>query len=351
MATGFYTDTYFNRTRQILLAENHHPFVRWQVFQKKEAVLCGVDEALGTMKVALGNDWKQLRVSALHDGDEIKPWETVMLVEGDLALFIHLETVILGALARRTRVATNATRIVRATKKPVLFFPARFDIHQAQAGDGYAFHVAAQRHGGVSTPAQADWWKGAHLGTIPHALEAGYGGDVVRATLAFAEHIEPEVKRIALVDYHNDCVRTSLEVADAMFRRWLPDRDERFRLHGVRLDTSETMVDRSLGPDGATGVSPDLVRNVHAALQERAKKHEYYVGIGIIVSGGFTPGKILQFETEGLPVAAYGVGSSMFNGKFDFTADVVGIRENGVWRDEAKEGRRVRANSRLEGVD
>ena len=56
---------------------------------------------------------------------------------------------------------------------------------------------------------------------------------------------------IALVDYDNDCVETSLDVARA-----LED-----RLWGVRLDTSETMVDKSVVPQmGAftpTGVNAD----------------------------------------------------------------------------------------------
>lgn len=367
VAQGFFSDVYFNRTREVLLAEGLHPVVRWQVFQKKDAILCGADEAIGTMKAALGDGWGRLAVWALEDGDAIAPWETVLLVEGDLALFAHMETIVLGILARRTRVATNAHRVVRAaalvSPKPVLFFPARHDLYLAQPGDGYAFHVAARRAlgaaaGGVSTPAQASWWGGAALGTIPHSLEAAFGGDVVRATLAFAERVDPVVPRVALVDYHNDCVRTSLEVADAMLARFLATGDERFRLREVRLDTSETLVDRSLEGEAESpavgGVSASLVRNVHRALRDRAISHPegsvargFFEGIGIIVSGGFTAEKIEAFEREGVPVTAYGVGSSLFLGQFDFTADVVGRLVDGAWRPEAKVGREYRPSPRL----
>lgn len=369
---GYYSDEYFNRCRRVLIEKGHHPIVRWQVFQKQPATLCGIDEALGIARVALGDDWERLDVWALHDGDRIDPCETVLLVEGDLALFTHLETVILGTLARRTRVATNVYRTVKAassaTSKPVLFFPARFDIYQAQAGDGYAYDVAVRRlreesDGGVSTQAQGEWWGSRAVGTIPHALEAAYGGDVVAATLAFADVIEPEVKRVALVDYHNDCVGTSLAVADAMLGRFLGSgRDERYRLFGVRLDTSESMVDVSVVPRMGqfcpTGVNPCLVENVHRAFQERAGRHpegslerRYYQEIGIVVSGGFTPDKIRQFEDMELPVAAYGVGSSMFRGQFDFTADIVNVYEEGQWTHQAKAGRHYRENPRLEKVD
>jgi len=354
-----------------LLASGHHPRVRWQVFQKRYATLCGIDEALGIMRTALGGDWARLEVQALHDGDKIEPFETVLLVEGDLALFIHLETVVLGALSRRTRVATNVYRTVRAacavTPKPVLFFPARFDIYQAQAGDGYAYDVAVRRiiaegNEGVSTQAQGEWWGSRAIGTIPHALEAACGGDVVAATLAFARYVDPGVRRVALVDYHNDSVRTTLEVADAMLREFLATGDPRYRLYAVRLDTSETMVDLSvipkMGQFPPTGVNPALVLNVHEALQSRARSHpegsperEYYSRIGIIVSGGFTPEKIAEFERQRLPVIAYGVGSSMLAGQFPFTADVVGLEVDGVWRNQGKAGRVYRPNPRLERVE
>ena len=57
-----------------------------------------------------------------------------------------------------------------------------------------------------------------------------------------------------------------------------------------------------------------------------------------------------RFERLQLPVFAYGVGSSMFSGQYDFTADVVSLKENGEWRDVAKVGRRYRPNERLERV-
>jgi len=38
--------------------------------------------------------------------------------------------------------------------------------------------------------------------------------------------------------------------------------------------------------------------------------------------------KIRQFEEQGVPVDAYGVGSSLFQGRFDFTADVVMLEGN-----------------------
>ena len=66
----------------------------------------------------------------------------------------------------------------------------------------------------------------------------------------------------------------------------------------------------------------------------------------IVVSGGFTAEKIREFETLGVPVNTYGVGSSLFLGRFDFTADVV--KKDG--RPCAKVGREYRPNPRLTRV-
>ena len=66
----------------------------------------------------------------------------------------------------------------------------------------------------------------------------------------------------------------------------------------------------------------------------------------IVVSGGFTAEKIREFERAGVPVDAYGVGSSLIRGANDFTADVV-LTDG---RPSAKVGRRYRPNPRLELV-
>lgn len=348
MRSGYYSDKYFNRAKEILERDNHHPIVLMQVFQKNEAVLCGIDEAIAILKMCSGYripdgswapGWDLLGVHALHDGDRIQPWETVMTIEGDYSLFAHLETDYLGVLARRTKVATNTARVVEAAGgKPVLFFPARFDHHLVQTGDGYAAFISGAL--GVSTDAQGEWWGSEGLGTMPHGLIAAYGGDTVLATQKFAQHIDESVNVISLVDFDNDCVGTSLSVARALGRR----------LWGVRLDTASTLVDRSIceemGNFDPTGVNPRLVWNVRKALDA-----EGFTWVKIVVSGGFNAAKIREFETLGVPVDVYAVGSSLFEGKFDFTADVVRIKVDGSWRDCAKVGRTLIPNPRLLPVE
>jgi nicotinate phosphoribosyltransferase len=330
---GYYTDAYFNFTRQLLVETGHRPAVTMQVFQKEHSVLGGIDEAIAVLKLC-SDDWSGLEVQALHEGDEIEPWEPVLQIDGDYSLFAHLETVYLGVLARRTRIMRNVRGVVQAANgKPILFFPARHDHWLVQTGDGWAAHVAGAI--GVSTDAQASWWGGRGVGTVPHGLVAAFNGDTVAAARAFADRFADEMNVTVLVDFENHSVGTALEVADALGDR----------LWGVRLDTSEVLVDRSLwhemGDFRPTGVNEVLVRRVRDALDEAGHEH-----VHIVASGGFDADKITHFEQAGAPVDAYGVGSSLVQGANDFTADVVRVEG----RDCAKAGRRFRPNPRLERV-
>jgi len=334
MREGYYSDKYFVRARDVLRADDHHPHVMMQVFGKGHAFLGGIDEAIAILKLC-SDDWDLLRVCALFDGDPISPWETVLTIEGPYDVFAHLETLYLGVLARRTRVGTNTRLVVEAARpKEVMFFPARHDHWLVQTGDGYAAHIAGAI--GVSTDAQASWWGSEGIGTVPHAIIAAYEGNTVLATSKFAEYMPEHVRLVTLVDFDNDCAGTAVAVAKALGDR----------LYGVRVDTSETIVDRSILPEMGefkpTGVNPQLVTNVRRALDRNG-----FTNVKIVVSGGFTVDKIQEFERLGVPVDAYGVGSSLFGGRYDFTADVVMVDGQPC----AKVGRRYRPNPRLTPVE
>jgi nicotinate phosphoribosyltransferase len=220
-----------------------------------------------------------------------------------------------------------------ANGKQILFMPARHDHWLVQTGDGWAAHVAGAI--GVSTDAQASWWGGLGVGTVPHALIAAYGGDTVAAARAFADRYADEMNVTVLVDFDNDAVNTSLAVADELGKQ----------LWGVRIDTSDKLVDRSLWEDMGyfkpTGVNEELVRRVRAALDENGHEH-----VRIVVSGGFTVDRIREFEAKEVPVDSYGIGSSLLRGSNDYTADVVLLEGEPC----AKVGREYRPNPRLERV-
>src|SRR5207248_8821129 len=315
MRAGYYTDAYFNHSRAALLADGRHPRVVMQAFQKNESYLGGIDEAIAILKLC-SDDWGALTVHALYDGDRIEPYETVLTIEGDYTLFAHLETVYLGVLARRTLITTNVVAVLEAANgKPAIFMPARHDHHRNQTGDGYAAYVAGRIVGapvGVTTDEQASWWGGRGIGTVPHSLIASYGGNTVLAATKFAEWAPDDFNITVLVDFENNSVETALDVARALGPK----------LWGVRLDTSESLVDRSLweemGDFKPIGVNERLVWKVREALDRDGFEH-----VRIVVSGGFDVEKISLFEKNGVPVDSYGVGSSLIRGSNDFTGDIV----------------------------
>ncbi|NQT32325.1 MAG: nicotinate phosphoribosyltransferase [Candidatus Omnitrophica bacterium] len=329
--SGWYSDKYFVRTKKILEKDNNHARALMQVFCRKNATVCGLDEAIAILKLCADRP-NELKIKALFDGDVVKAGETVMTIEGDYSTFAHLETVYLGVIARPTAVATAVKRVVKAARqKKVLFFPARFDHYRVQTTDGYAAFISGAL--GVSTDAQGLWWGEKGFGTVPHGLIAAYNGDTVKAAMAFDKYMPKNIQRIVLVDFESDCIGTSLKVAEALGGR----------LWGVRFDTAEDVRDKSVKAKGAGsyGVCPELVFKARKAFDKHGFKH-----VKIIISSGFNEEKIKRFLKLKVPFDAVGVGSTLMREKIDFTADVVKVNGKPL----SKIGRKYRPNSRLKLV-
>jgi nicotinate phosphoribosyltransferase len=426
MRKGWYTDKYFVNIAYMLnvLAEKGYTFkgktdrlpkgidagkihvgdieveMQWFTRRVGKTIVVGVDKALTMLHHCAGywngdkfiNTADRLEVWAVHDGTTVDsdgdPANVlpVLKVCGRYRDFAILETPTLGILTRASRVATNVYETLEAARgKPVLFFPARFDLHEVQAADGYAYNIAVQRFNMdyehtlgpfVSTDAQGDWWGGAGGGTVAHSAIASFLGDTAQALIGFATVLPISIPRIALVDFNNNSVQDSVEVCKAMFERYreLVDAGEgeeanRFILYGVRLDTSGALRDVSVPPLGDPaldlGVNPRLVFLVRQGLDSawesleipvdwRDRARQYCRNVRIVVSGGFTPEKIRRFEKLKVPVDIFAVGSAMFDNHgptvTDFTADVVMVRVDNQWINLAKVGRQSCDNPDLERV-
>jgi len=419
MKRGRYTDQYFLNVRDILsaLAREGYRFggqspilaeqglqapsldvgdieVEMQCFAKREpfTLACGVDHAIAILRQCTGyadargrfrSTAARLEVQAVLDGEKLKPWAPALKIRGRYRDFAILETPILGVLARQSRVATNTYQLLQAAKgKPVFFFPARYDLPSTQSADGYAYKVGVERFNletgralpaMITTEAQGEWWGGRGSGTVSHSYVLAFLGDCAESMLHFARVLPPEVKRIALVDTHNDCIGDSLRTAKAMFARYVGLRREgaaqeaeRFRLFGVRCDTAIEMRDVSVEPTGdpklERGVVPQLVGKLRDALdglhasggiadEDREEARRYFQAVRIVASGGFDCERIAWFEELGAPVDLYGVGSSFLtSGYNDFTADVVRARVGSRWVHMAKAGRRAIENPDLRPV-
>ena len=426
MRKGWYTDKYFTNIARMLasLAEQGYCYeglsphlpegisaegicagdlqveMQWFTRRPGTTLVVGVDKALTMLRHCTGyyeNDQfvstaDRLEVWAVEDGCQVvssgSPLnvQPVLRVRGRYRDFAILETPTLGILTRASRVATNVYATLEAARgKPILFFPARFDLHEVQAADGYAYLIAVERFNRdyastlgpfISTDAQGDWWGGYGGGTVAHSAIACFLGDTCEAMLAFSRVVPASIPRIALVDFNNDCVTDSLAVCKAMFERYRQmvaagqvEEAERYRLYGVRLDTSASLRDVSVTPLGDPlldlGVNPRLVFQVRQAMDAawqswempfewREKARQYCQVVKIVVSGGFNPEKIQRFEKLGVPVDIYAVGSALFDNHgptvTDFTADVVRVKANGEWVDLAKIGRRACDNPDLQRV-
>jgi nicotinate phosphoribosyltransferase len=426
MRRGWYSDKYFENINRMLTAlafekysyaGKHHNLpadvspeniavgdieveMQWFTRRQGNTIVVGVDKSLAMLRHCTGY-WEDdqfvdtsnhLEVWAVHDGAMVQSdgnplnIEPVIKARGRYRDFALLETPTLGVLTRSSRVATNVYETLTAAHgKPVLFFPARFDLHEVQAADGYAYNIAIKRFNMdysheigsfVSTDAQGDWWGGAGGGTVAHAAIASFLGDTAEVMMQFSRVLPANVPRIALVDFNNDSVRDSLRVMGAMFARYrelcdLGDEAEasKYILYGIRLDTSGSLRDVSVEPLGDPaldlGVTPRLVFNVRQALDQawenwsippawKDAAREYCHSVKIVVSGGFNPERIRKFEKLGVPVDIYAVGSWLFNNNgttvTDFTADVVRVKVHGEWIDMPKVGRRPLANPNLERV-
>ncbi len=426
MRRGWYSDKYFEnigRMLTVLASEGyvysgeHHNLpagvssenipagdieveMQWFTRRAGNTIVVGVDKCLEMLRYCTGY-WEgdefvdtsdRLEVWAVQDGIVVKSdgnplsAQPVIKVRGRYRDFALLETPTLGALTRSSRVATNVYETLMAARgKPVLFFPARFDMHEVQAADGYAYNIAIQRFNMdfshqigsfVSTDAQGDWWGGAGGGTVAHAAIASFLGDTAEAMMQFARVLPANIPRIALVDFNNDSVTDSLRVLETMFKKYQELCDagdqaeaEKYILYGVRLDTSGSVRDVSVAPLGDPaldlGVNPRLVFNVRQGLDAasenwgiplawRERARQYCHNVKIVVSGGFNPEKIHKFERLGVPVDIYAVGSWLFNNNgstvTDFTADVVRVKVHGEWIDMAKVGRKSLDNPDLEQV-
>jgi nicotinate phosphoribosyltransferase len=364
------------------------------------AVLAGMPRALEMLKRCAG-EWtenerfevrsSQLDVWALHDGllvvGDGVPLNSlpVLVVSGPYRYFAHLKTPLLGTLARASRVATNTFRLIEAAGgKPVFTFAARYDAHEVQDLDGYAYDVGVRTYnaakGGyvdnsVSTYANARFTGASIVGTLSHEAIACFGGDLSALMIKFADAVPLDRLRVALVDFNNDCLRDAERVMRALFYKTLEAESRgdgeariRYRLDGVRIDTSAELVDLSLAGLDSTeerhGVTASLVWSLRATIDnawkgwdipisDYARAEEWCKSVQIIASGGFNETRIAAFERAGVPVDAYGVGTALLSNcasegsSTDFAAGVTRILGTNGWTEISKVGRKRAWDNRL----
>jgi len=305
--TGETADVYFTRTIEILRNENQNPIATMEVFANRAGILCGINEVKALLEKVLPINKRE--VWSLAEGEHIKDKEVTLRIIAPYQSYGLYETAICGILAHCSGWATAAREVVDAAMGiPVISFGARH-VHPSVT-DVMDYAAMVGGCSGCSSIAGAKLVGITPSGTIPHALNL-IMGDTVKATLAFDQHISPEVARVSLVDTFKDECEESLRVAKALGQK----------LNSIRLDT----------PSERGRVTAALVKEARARLDQAG-----FHWVKIFVSGGFDLERIKQFIAAGAPVDGFGVGSYISSAQpINFTADIHEINGKPV----AKRGR------------
>jgi len=293
---GRITDVYFERTLKILKAKKINPVVKAEFIAKSLpenwlwAIFAGLEEAIYLMKHL------PIKVRAMKEGTVFYPYEPVVEIEARYQDFCVYETAILGLICQASGVATKAARFKKlAGDRVVISFGAR-RMHPILAPmiERNAYIGGCD---GVSVVKSGEIIGEDPMGTMPHALIICMGS-TVDAIKAYDEVLEPELKRVALIDTFLDEKFECLNVAEALGEK----------LFAVRFDT----------PSSRRGNFYRILEECRWELDMRGYKH-----IKFYVSGG-----IKEEDVPGLnPVVdGYGIGTSISNAPVvDYAMDIIEV--------------------------
>jgi len=293
---GKVTDVYFTNVEKALRHLGLNPYVAAEVRAGNLpenwlwAVFAGLEESVKLL------EGRNIDLYALPEGTAFDAEDTVLILEGNYLEFAVFETALLGFLCEASGVATKAARCrIAAGDRTVLSFGAR-RMHPAISPmiERNAYIGGCD---GVSAVISAELIGERALGTMAHSLMICVG-DEKKAFQAFDAAVEPEVRRVALVDTFQDEKFGALTAAEALGDR----------LYAVRLDT----------PGSRRGDFLKIMREVRWELDTRG-----YGNVKIFLSGGLDEYDILRYN---LYADAYGVGTSISNAPVvDFSFDIVEV--------------------------
>ncbi|HHF98079.1 MAG TPA: nicotinate phosphoribosyltransferase [Candidatus Aerophobetes bacterium] len=300
------TDVYFERTIKIIKEKGLDKVVAAEVRARelpsdyRWAILGGIEEALTLLEGLPVNVW------AMPEGTLFHAMEPVLLIEGKYSDFAAYETCLLGFLCQASGIATRAARCKLASGgKPVYHFGAR----RMHPGITLMIDRSSYIGGcdGVAVKESARFLEEEPVGTIPHSLVL-LAGDTLKSIKLFDEVIEPQVKRVALIDTLGDEKFEALRVADELGRK----------LFAVRIDT----------PASRRGDILAILKEIRWELDLRGFNH-----VKLFVSGGLNEKKIRQLNQV---ADAFGVGTWISNAPVvDFALDIVEIDKKPI----AKKGK------------
>ncbi len=308
---GSITDVYFERTVKIIKEKKLDKTVAAEVRAAnlpcgyRWAILAGMEEALTLL------EGLPVKVWAMPEGTLFHSMEPVLLIEGKYSEFATYETCLLGFLCQASGIATRAARCrVLSGGKPVYHFGAR----RMHPGVTLMIDRASYIGGceGVAVGESAKFIGERPVGTIPHSLVL-LAGDTIKSIKLFDQVIEPDVKRVALIDTLGDEKFETLRVAEELGKD----------LFAVRIDT----------PASRRGNILEILKEIRWELDLRGYSH-----IKLFVSGGLDERKIYELNKV---ADAFGVGTWISNAPVvDFALDIVEIEGKPIAKKGKYSGRK-----------
>ena len=327
------TDTYFNHTRKVVMA-NGDCEVTYAVFMRRPVTFAG-RLAIEWITAMAKDRGATLKIEQLYvEGAWIGAGEPMCYITGPFSVLVDLETIFLQRLGPACVAAYNAYNM--CMELPNVAFLAMDARHCAGSEMAelmaYGASVGAAKAkakanaiGFVGCAADAT----AHFfgqekgrGTMPHAL-IGYAGSTVRAAEMFHQTV-PDTPLTVLVDYFGQEITDGLAVAAHFHDNSMAGTlSLRLDTHGGRyvegLDTqSSYAVLESNVPQAlrgyrtedelrlllGTGVSAAAVWHMREQLDSNG-----FDKVKIVASSGFGPDKCRVFALANAPVDVIGTGS------------------------------------------
>ena len=304
---GAATDAYFERTEEILEAEDVNPHVVADVGEEMDMPHVFV----GLKDVAHLLEGQDVDLYALPEGALFER-APAMRIEGEYLEFGRYETAILGFICKASAVASATARVKAvAGDDPVVSFGTRREHPSTAAMIERSAHIGGAD--GVSNVAGGRAVGLEATGTMPHALVICMR-DQTRAWKAYDEHVDGSYPRIMLCDTYDDEKKESVAAADALGDA----------LDSVRLDTTGSR----------RGDFREIVEEVRWELDIRG-----YDDVGIFVSGGIGVDEVLELRDV---ADGFGVGGSIASvPPVDFSLDIVEVEGELAGKRGEKSGRKA----------
>ncbi|MDE7221693.1 MAG: nicotinate phosphoribosyltransferase, partial [Ureaplasma sp.] len=308
----FYTTSYFIKTRKILISKKNNLDCTMQFIHFSEyAIMSGFQEIVKLLKFTLTKkQLNSIEVFLANDNQIIDKNTPLMIIKGKYSIFGWLENIIDGILANRCSVATNTRDLINSLlpHQKIIYMCDRTNNYFSQSYDAYPAYL-----NGIDlfvTNAQIELFNDDKnvkvIGTIPHALIHQYHNDLVRMINDYKE-IYPNTDLYCLIDFENDVIKTLEQIKGVMHF-----------IKGVRIDTSNNLIDKSLEKEKLYGINHKLIDIVRTWLN----KNKFF-DKKIIVTSNINPNKINEINKQTNAVDFFGVGGYFNYQSIHVSADLV----------------------------